>query len=487
MLPTGRHEIRSEKMTKLVKCDLAVIGGGSGGLSVAAGAAQLGARVVLAEKGKMGGDCLNYGCVPSKALIAAGHAANAVRESGKFGVNGHEPAVDFRRVHDHVHQVIAAIAPNDSVERFRGLGVDVIEAPARFLDGRTIEAGGRHIQARRFVVATGSSAFVPPIEGIQKIPTLTNETIFDLTERPGHLIVIGGGPIGLELAQAHRRLGAMVTVLEAATILPKDDQDAADVVRSRLIREGVAIKEGANVRSVAAAGNGLAVRYLDNGAEHGITGTHLLIAAGRRPNVAGLGLGAAGIAYSDRGIETDARLRTTNRRVFAIGDVTGGLQFTHVAGYHAGIVIRNALFNLPAKADHRSVPWVTYTDPELAHVGLSEADARERDPQSRATVWPLHDNDRAQAERSDDGFAKMVVGKGGRVLGATIVGPHAGELITPWVLAMQKGLTAKDMTTLIAPYPTLSEVSKRAAGAYFTPSLFSQRTRSVVRFMQNLP
>lgn len=472
---------------KAEKVDIAIIGAGSGGLSVAAGAAQLGARVVLCEKHKMGGDCLNYGCVPSKSLIAAAESAEAVRSSGRFGINGHEPKIDFRKVNGHVHGVISAIAPNDSVERFRGLGADVIEAPARFVSPTMIVADGRQIEARRFVVATGSRAFVPPITGLRDVPYLTNETVFDLTEAPGHLVVIGGGPIGLELAQAHRRLGSKVTVLEASSILPKDDPDAVDVVRERLQSEGITIFENAQVDSVARDGNCISVTFTRLGGARQVEATHLLVATGRRPNVDGLGLEDAGIAYTPRGIQVDERLRTTNKRVFAIGDVTGGFQFTHMAGYHAGIVIRNALFNLPAKVDYRAVPWVTFTDPELAHVGLAEQAAKDQNPSATAVKWAFEENDRAQAELATQGFIKAVVGKSGVILGATIVGRHAGELILPWVLAVQKRLTIRDMAGVIAPYPTLSEVSKRVAGAFYTPQLFSSRTRKIVSLMQRLP
>jgi pyruvate/2-oxoglutarate dehydrogenase complex dihydrolipoamide dehydrogenase (E3) component len=475
-------------MSDKIKADIAIIGAGSGGLSVAAGAAQLGAKVVLVEKHKMGGDCLNTGCVPSKALIAASEAAQGVRESGRFGINGHEPAVDFAKVHAHVQGVITAIAPNDSVERFEKLGVTVIRDAARFTGPAEIVAGGATIAARRFVIATGSSAAVPPIPGIKDVPYLTNETVFELTETPAHMIVIGGGPIGIELAQAHRRLGAKVTVLEALpSIMPKDDPEAVAFVRRRLAQEGVTIIEGAKVDGVARHANGISVEVTKGGVAHHIEGTQLLIATGRRPNVEGLGLEAAGIAFERSGIKVDARLRTTNTRVFAIGDVAGAYQFTHMAGYHAGVVIRNALFNLPAKVDYRAVPWVTYSDPELAHVGLTEAQAKQKAPGARIATWPFHDNDRAQAERATEGLIKAVAGKGGVVLGATIVGRHAGELILPWVLAVQKRLTMKDVAGLIAPYPTLSEVSKRVAGAYFTPQLFSDRTRKVVRAMQWLP
>ena len=467
--------------------DIAIIGAGSGGLSVASAAAQLGAKVALIEKHKMGGDCLNYGCVPSKALIAAGEAAQTIRTAGQFGVNGHEPVVDFAKVNGHVHSVIASIAPNDSVERFERLGCHVVQAAAKFVSPTELEAGGERITARRFVVSTGSKAFVPPIPGIKDVKVYINETIFDLTEAPGHLIVIGGGPIGIEMAQAHRRLGCKVTVLEAFSIMPKDDSDAVAVVRERLLGEGLTIIENAKVEGVAQAGNGVAVGINRNGQTETITGTHLLVAAGRRPNVNDIGLDAAGIAFTPKGIEVDARLRTSNKKVFAIGDVTGGYQFTHMAGYHAGIVVRNALFNVPAKVDYKAVPWVTYTDPELAQVGKTLTEAQKTDTGAKATEWKLAENDRAQAERATEGFIKVVTGKGGRIIGATIVGRHAGELILPWVLAVQKSMTMRDITGIIAPYPTLSEISKRAAGAYYAPTLFSKRTQGLVKIMQWLP
>ncbi len=472
---------------QVIKADIAIIGAGSGGLSVAAGAAQMGAKVVLIEKGKMGGDCLNYGCVPSKAMIAAGEAAEMVRTSGKFGVNGHEPAIDFAKVNAHVHDVIAGIAPHDSVERFESLGVKVIQAPGRFISKNEIEAGDYLVKARRFVVSTGSSAFVPPIPGLDEVPYLTNETVFNLTDRPEHLIIVGGGPIGIEMAQAHRRLGAKVTVVEGLSIMGNDDPEAVEVVRQRLIAEGIDIREQAKVESVIPEGNGVSVLVSHEGKSERVDGSHLLLAVGRRANVANLGLEEADIDYSPRGIEVDKRLRTSNKRVFAIGDVAGSYQFTHVAGYHAGIVIRNAMFNLPSKVDVKAVPWVTYTDPELAHVGLSEAAAKEQGLEFKAVSFGFDGNDRARAERATEGFIKAVIGKKGKILGATIVGRHAGELILPWVLAVQKGLKASDMAGIIAPYPTLGEVSKRVAGAYYTPALFSDRTKSVVGLMQHLP
>lgn len=470
-------------MPSAARADLCVIGAGAAGLSVAAGAAQMGARVVLVEKHLMGGDCLNTGCVPSKSLLAAARVAQEARTSGHFGVASHEPRIDFRAVHDHVHGVIAQIAPHDSVERFEGLGVRVIRAAARFTGPREVAAGDACIRARRFVVATGSSADVPPIPGLDETPFLTNETVFGLTGCPGHLVVIGGGPIGLELAQAHRRLGAAVTVLDAGRILPRDDPEAVEVVRRRLLAEGVVLREGVQVRAVARRDGGVAVAVAAGEGEHTIAGSHLLVATGRRANVDGLGLEAAGIEYSGRGIAVDARLRTTNKRVFAAGDVAGG-RFTHEAGYHAGIVLRNALFRWPAKAG-AAMPWVTYTDPELAHVGLraDEADARGGASVARFGFAGL---DRARAERDTEGFAKVVVGRRGRVLGATVVGRGAGELILPWVLAVDRGIGIGAMAGVVAPYPTLAEVSKRAAGAYYAPKLFGAGTRRVVRLLRHL-
>jgi pyruvate/2-oxoglutarate dehydrogenase complex dihydrolipoamide dehydrogenase (E3) component len=473
-------------MQKL-RADIAIVGAGSGGLSVAAGAAQMGAKVVLIERGKMGGDCLNYGCVPSKALIAAAESARNIELAERFGVHAPAPTIDFGKVNAHVHGVIAAIAPHDSVERFEGLGVNVIQASAEFVGPSKLKAGDDLIEARRFVVATGSSASIPPIAGIANVPYLTNETVFHLKEAPGHLIVVGGGPMGLEVGQAHRRLGCKVTVLEAFSIMPKDDPEAVDVVRQGLLAEGIEIMEGANVENVASHNNGIRALVSSKAGCRSVDGTHLLVAAGRQPNVNGLGLERAGIEFSSKGIKVDARLRTTNRCVFAIGDVAGGYKFTHTAGYHAGIVIRNALFNLPAKVDYRAVPWVTFTDPELAHVGLTEAQARAANAATTVAIWPFKDNDRAQTERATHGFIKAVLGRRGAILGATIVGRHAGELLLPWVLAVQKKLKIGDMTAIIAPYPTRSEASKRTAGAWYTPTLFSERTRRVVRLMQWLP
>ena len=475
-------------MDQAIKADICVIGAGSGGLSVAAGAAQMGAKIVLIEKDRMGGDCLNTGCVPSKSLIAAAHAAQAMRTGARFGVNGAEPEIDFAKVHDHVHDVIASIAPHDSQERFEALGVRVVRAAARFTGPATVVAGGTTVAARRFVIATGSRAAVPPIPGLEQVPYLTNESVFDLTERPDRLIVIGAGPVGAELAQAFRRLGAEVGLLDIGPMLPRDDAEAVEVVRRRFLAEGIALHERIGVIRVGRADNEIAVAIeTAEGDAARVAGSHLLIAAGRRPNTEDLGLEAAGIAHGPAGIEVDARLRTSNKRVFAIGDVAGGYQFTHLAGYHAGIVIRNALFMLPAKADHRAVPWVTFTDPELAHVGLTEAEARKGSGTVAVTRFPFAEIDRARAERETDGFIKVITGARRVVLGATIVGSRAGELLLPWVMAVGSKARIGSIAGPIAPYPTHSEISKRAAGAYFSPTLFGDRVRRIVGLLQLLP
>lgn len=482
-LPPKHPEIRGT----VVHADLCILGAGSGGLSVAAGAVQMGASVVLIEKGEMGGDCLNTGCVPSKALIAAAHVAHTHRIGSRFGVHGSSPEIRFHEVHDHVHGVIGAIAPHDSVERFEGLGVMVIKAAGRFVDGETVEAGGRRIKARRFVVATGSRAAVPPIPGLGDSGYLTNESIFELKERPGHLIVVGGGPIGIEMAQSFRRLGAEVSVIEKFGILSRDEPEAVEVVRASLLSDGVRLVEGLGVSEVR-RDNGTITVTLDADSPFGRTlaGTHILVAAGRRPNIESLGLDKAGIVHTPKGITVDARLVTSNRRVFAIGDVAGGPQFTHIAGYHAGIVIRNALFGLPAKVDYRALPWVTYTDPELAHTGLTEAEARKAGHAVEVLNWSFALNDRAQAERATEGLAKVILGPKGKILGATIVGPRAGELIGVWGLAISAGLKIGAIAGAVLPYPTLSEISKRTAGSYYAPKLFGAFTRRIVGLVQRI-
>ncbi len=468
----------------VIDTDICVIGAGSGGLSVAAGAVQMGARVVLIEGAEMGGDCLNTGCVPSKALIAAANAAQALR-AGFAGVPGREPSVDFAAVKDHVQAVIDEIAPVDSQQRFEGLGCTVLRAWAKFTGPREVQAGDSTVRARRFVIATGSRAFVPPIQGVDKVPFFTNETIFALRDRPAHLLVIGGGPIGMEMAQAHRRLGCKVTVIEGAQALGREDPEMAAVVLDALRAEGIEIREGQGVVRLAGTEGAVEVTLADGTS---VTGSHLLMAVGRQAHLDGLGLEAAGVDHDRKGVTVDARLRSvSNRRVFAIGDVAGGLQFTHVAAYHAGIVIRQAVLGLPAKATMRAMPRATYTAPELAQVGLTEAEAREAHGDAVQVVRAeFAHNDRAIAGRQGKGLVKVMVVKG-RPVGAGIVGAQAGELIGLWALAISAKLKMSAIAGMVAPYPTLGEVSKRAAGAYFSPKLFDNPVlKRVVWFVQRV-
>lgn len=438
----------------VIKTDICVIGAGSGGLSVAAGAAQMGASVVLLEGHKMGGDCLNYGCVPSKALLHAG------RE--KMG---------WAAAHDHVRATIATIAPHDSVERFQGLGVRVIPQYGTFLNPREVQAGPDVIRARRFVIATGSAPFVPPIKGLDQLPYETNETIFELAKKPGHLLIIGGGPIGMEMAQAHRALGCDVTVIEGMKALGKDDPECAEIVLRRLRDDGITIAENALAAEIRGTPGAVEIETKDGRI---FKGTDVLVAVGRKANTDSLGLDKAGIETTRGGIKTDAGLRTTNRRAYAIGDVAGGLQFTHVAGYHAGVIIRSMLFGLRSSAKTAHIPWVTYTAPELAQIGLTEVEAHEIHGDAVEVIQlDFTGNDRAIATGRTNGFAKAMVVKG-RPVGVSIVGPDAGELINLWAMVLANGLKMSHVAAMVAPYPTMGEINKRIAGAYFSPRLFDK-------------
>ncbi|OIQ27642.1 MAG: dihydrolipoamide dehydrogenase [Alphaproteobacteria bacterium MedPE-SWcel] len=462
-------------------CDLLIIGAGSAGLSLAAGASQMGADVVLLEAHEMGGDCLNYGCVPSKALLASGHVAHAQSHAAAYGVRNQTAEVDYAAAQDHVQNVIDTIAPVDSQERFEGLGVRVIRAAGRFVGPTEVEAGGTRIAARRIVVATGSRPLVPPIEGLGAVPYLTNETLWALREQPQHLIVIGGGPIGIEMAQAHRRLGSRVTVLEAKRALGREDPEAAGLVLDRLRREGVEILEETGANRVRQEGDHIVVETR-NGQ---ISGSHLLVAVGRRPNVEGLNLEAAGIETSNAGIHVDTSLRTTNSKVYAIGDVAGQGQFTHLAGYHASVILRSLLFALPSRTRSAHIPRATYTDPEIAQVGLTEAEARAQYGTTLEVArFDYSHNDRAIATRQAEGFIKVMVVRG-RPVGATIAGPQAGELIATWSLALANRLKMSQIAAMVAPYPTFAELNKRVAGAYFSPRLFDNTiVKRVVRLVQ---
>ncbi len=471
-------------MTERIRADICVIGAGSGGLTVAAAAASFGVRVVLVERGRMGGDCLNVGCVPSKALIAAARHAAVVREAARFGVDAGEPTIDYARVAAHVADTIAAIAPHDSVERFEGLGVTVLKETARFLDGSTIEAGGRRITARRFVIATGSAPAIPPIPGLEGPDILTNESVFDLSALPETLAVVGGGPIGAELGQAFRRLGTQVTILEQGRFLAREDRDLADVVRRRLAAEGVAIREGAAVEAARRDGGETALAL--SGGET-VKAARVLVAAGRTPVVADLDLAVAGVDLGTDGIRVDRRMRTTNPRIFAIGDVTGGPRFTHVSGHQASLVVRQILFRLPAAFDAARMPRATYTAPELGQVGLTAAEARARHG-DRASVHdvPLAANDRARTEGETDGFLRLVADGRGRIVGAGAVAPHAGELVAMLSLALAGKVRMATLASFVAPYPTYAELAKAAAVDYYKTKLTGPTLGRIVRLIQRI-
>lgn len=445
--------------------DIVVIGGGSGGLVVAAGGSTLGAKVALVERHQLGGDCLWHGCVPSKTLIRSARIAFEMRNAQRWALAPHDPQPDLARVMERVRDVIGQIEPNDSPERFRALGVDVIFGEGRFVAPDAFEVGGRRLTARSFVIATGSRPAVPPIPGIEGVPYLTNETLFDLREPVRSLVVVGGGPIGCELAQALRRLGSEVTVVDvAASLLPREDPDVAAVVHGQLVAEGVRFRFDTTVASVAGSAGAITVtlRGKDR-AEHVLAATHLLLAAGRRLNTEGLGLEAAGVAMEHDRIVVDDRLRTSQPHIYVVGDVAGGAQFTHLAEHHAGIVLRQALFRLWWAKPSRVLPWCTFTDPELARVGLSETEAVAQGVRHRVYRFPFEDIDRARTDGETTGFAKIVTAPGGKLLGAAIVGAHAGELIAEYGLALARGMAAKDISGTIHTYPTLASISRRVA------------------------
>lgn len=465
--------------------DICVIGAGSGGLAVATMAAAFGRKVVLVEKHRMGGGGLS-GSIPSKALVAAARRAHALRTAADFGIASVEPQIDHRAVQQHVKGAVSAVAPNDSVERLTGLGIRVVLGAARFLDKRTLLAGDYRVTAQRFVIATGSSPAMPDIAGLQTCPYLTNETIFDVDRKIPHLLVVGGGPIGLELAQAHLRLGSRVTVIEAARALGSDDPEATGVVLKALRAEGLDILEGAKVERVESMSGYVRAHISTAHGTEIMDGSHLLVAAGRNPNVSDLNLSAAGVKTSPDGIVVNRGQKTTNRRIYAIGDVTGGPRFSHVSSYQAEIVMRRTLFRIPAKFDAALIPWVTFTDPELAHVGLTEDQARAQKYKINVLRWPFSENDRAHAEHQTAGHIKIVITPKGRILGATIVGAGASELIQIWALAVAQELHIAAMAGYVAPHPTLGEVGKQAALRYYASLPAKAKVRKLIDFLARL-
>jgi pyruvate/2-oxoglutarate dehydrogenase complex dihydrolipoamide dehydrogenase (E3) component len=467
-------------MPQLLTPDLCVIGAGPGGLAAASAAAAFGVSVVLVERGRMGGQSLNGGALSSKALLAAAKRVAEIKTAWSFGIKAGDLSINHRAVMEHVQSAAEAMAVNVSAERYNGLGVEIIKAAAHFKDAHTVEAGGYEIRARRFIVATGSAPLVPPVPGLERVSYFTNETIFSHIHRMPHLIIIGGGSTGIELAQAYRRLGSEVTVVAPGPALPRDDPELRGHLLKHLQAEGVRVLENARIERVEPFGNNLQAVFAVLGKSYSVEGSHLLLAAGRAPAVAGLSLEAAGIKYSERGIAVNGRLRTGNKKVYAIGDVTGEWELQHAAEHHAAIAINNALFRLPRRAEHATMPWVTYTDPEVAHVGMTEEAARARYGRLTILRWPYGENARAHSARQTSGFLKVIASGGGKILGAGIVGAQAGELIQMWSLAMQKGISLRGMSSIIPPAPTLAEMNKSAAETYFVPSAQSPLMRRII-------
>jgi pyruvate/2-oxoglutarate dehydrogenase complex dihydrolipoamide dehydrogenase (E3) component len=468
--------------------DLAIIGAGSAGLSAAAGAAQLGLDVVLYEKAEMGGDCLNHGCVPSKALLSAAKAAHDASASEKYGVSVSGVSVDWQKVKAHVRGAIETIAPVDSQERFEGFGCTVIRETARFEDRNTLVSATSRVKPKRIIVATGSTAFIPPIEGLDKAPYLTNETVFSIPDLPKHLIILGGGPIGMELGQAFNRLGAKVTVIEMGAALGRSDPAHAAITIDAVKSEGVSVLEGHKAVRVSGAGTRISVHTETGDDSHVVEGSHVLVAVGRRPVLDGLELDAGGVAFDRRGISVGDNLRSTsNPRVWALGDAAGQGQFTHIAGWHASVFVRRALFKQRTKANSLPFPAVTYTSPEIAQIGLTEAEAHEKfGDKIKTSSFPFHENDRAIAEGKTLGECKLVI-KGNKLVGASIVGDGAGDILQLVSVAMSNNMKLTALTNFISPYPTRAEVVKRAASAHYTPALFAKRTQTLVGLLQRIP
>ena len=447
--------------------DAIVIGGGAAGLTAAGGCAMFGLEVALIEAGPMGGECLNTGCVPSKALITAAKRAAEAREATRYGVTLEAPKVEWAGVRQHIRDAIAAIEPHDSQERFEEMGCEVIRDWASLVDEHTVRVGGRELKAPRIVLATGSKPAIPPIKGIDTVPYLTNENLFDLDELPGHLIVIGGGNIGMEMAQAFRRLGSDVTVIEPDSPMGRDDPDNVSVLLDTMESEGVRFVTGKAKRVSGGKGN----ITVEAGSET-ITGTHILIATGRTANIERLGLDAIGVETNKNGIVTDERRRSSVKSIYAIGDCRDGPRLTHVSGYEGSNVALEITLGLPAKVDYAALPWCTYTSPEVAQIGLTESEARAKHGDKiRVVTEHFDDNERALAEGRDKGRAKVIF-KGHKVIGASLVGENVGELLLPYSQLITGKASSFALGSAIIAYPTRSEISKAAAFAAWEPTVF---------------
>lgn len=484
-----RHE--GGLLAEILTPDLCVIGAGLGGLTAVTQARAMGGSVVLIERDKLGGDYLNTGTIPSRALAAAAAHAHAVRTGVPFGIAADEPRIHTRKVHDAVQQVIAAVAPQESVERIEALGATVIKAEAKFLDRRTVVAGDTQIRARRFILATGARSVVPTIPGLESVPFFTSETIYDNTRKLTHLVVIGGEATGLEVAQSYARLGSQVTVIAAGAPLPACDPELASVALERSRVEGVDIRENTEVVQIQSRSQGIGVLVRSNGRDEALDASHILVADGRVPNLESLDLEKAGVGHSKvdpRRLEVSQGLRTTNRRVYAIGDAAGGEQRAHIAAYHARLAVRSALLGVPVRAETAHVPAIAFTDPEIAEVGLTEPEARRRlGERFRVLRASFADNDRARATRQAYGVIKVIVGASGRILGAGIVGDRAGELIALFSLAISRKLTMRDLAVFPVPHATLAESLGQLTADYFRGGPADRLMERMVALVRLLP
>ncbi len=470
--------------------DIAVIGGGAAGLTVTAGAAQLGAKTLLIEKEPaLGGDCLHFGCVPSKTLIKSAHVYHTLQHTVGYGLPEVDvPPVDFSRISARIKSVIEKIQVHDSVERFCKLGAKVEFGAPRFIDEHQIELNGQKISAKNWVVATGSSSAAPPFPGLEKTPYLTNKEIFSLDTLPESLIVLGAGPIAVEMAQAFARLGSRVTVIQrSAQILSKEDKDMADIVMAAMEAEGVKFYLGAGIKAVTDLGDERQVELTDNqGKSHLLTASALLVALGRKANIEGLGLEKIGVETGKKGIVVDNRMRTSHSHIYAPGDVNGAYQFTHAAGYEGGIVVSNAVFHLPRKVTYTWMPWATYCDPELASIGMNEKAAKAAGIEYQIWTEKFAENDRAIAEGEERGIIKMILDNSEKPLGVQLTGPRAGDLLGEWVAVFNGKCKLSSLAGAVHPYPTLTEINKRVVGSFFSPKIFSPAVKKGLKFFFNL-
>lgn len=459
--------------------DIAVIGGGAGGLVVASVAAQLGLNVALVEKEKqLGGDCLHYGCVPSKSLLRCAHVAHMVRHAGDYGTDVGNASTELQLVNAYINNAVQIIQRHDSHERFSEIGCDIYTGAAHFVNAHCIRVDDTELHAKRFVIATGSFARIPDMEGIQSVAYLTNEDMFSLDALPEHLLISGAGPVGVEMAQAYARLGSRVSLIEQAQrILPRFDQDVSQLLKQQLLADGVDIVHGALER-VQQKGDVKTV-VLNDGRE--LSGDQLLIATGRQPAIEGLCLEKAGVEFDENGIKVNSRMQTSRRHIYACGDVTGLMPFTHVAEQQAGVVIANAVFRIPKRMQYRVIPAVVYTEPECAQVGMG-LEQVEQDASARVVQFDMRQLDRAITDNTTRGLLKLVVRKG-RIAGAHAIGHHAGELIHELALAIQENMKLSKITTLVHAYPSYSQLNRRAASQYYRDSLFSPFTKNLVKIL----